>query len=109
MTKVLAFKIRSGEEVIAKVESTRTENVSIGSGLFKEKAVEWVLSKPHVLRVQQMNNGQLGLSFVPWCLSNPDIAGLILEDDAVLATFEPGSMVERQYLEQTSGISLATA
>ena len=108
MPLILSFKIRSGEEVVAEVESTVTKAAG-EDGLFVEMPVRWVLKRPHVLRVQQVQGGQLGLSFVPWCLSNPDIRAVTLEATSVLATFAPSAMVERQYIEQTSGISLATS
>jgi hypothetical protein len=56
-----------------------------------------------------MGQGQIGLAFVPWTLSNPTIEVLDVPASAVLLMFDPSERVETQYLEQTSGISLATS
>jgi hypothetical protein len=49
----------------------------------------------------------VGLALIPWTLSNPDISRLEIPASAVLLSFDPSSEVERQYLQQTSGISLS--
>lgn len=108
MSEVLSFKLVSGEEVIAEVTQTNR-----GGGLLLENINtapidSWVVRRPHILQFQPMGNGQLGLAFVPWTLSNPGIEKVILPKEAVLLTFEPSSHAERQYIEQTSGIALAT-
>jgi hypothetical protein len=53
-----------------------------------------------------MGQGQIGLAFVPWTLSNPTIEVIEVPAAAVLLVFDPSERVETQYLEQTSGISL---
>ena len=69
--------------------------------------VSYTLRRPHILQMQPMGNGNVGLAFVPWTLSNPTIERLELPASAVLLTFQPSANVERQYLEQTSGLAVA--
>lgn len=103
MSTVLSFKLVSGEEIVATVTSTK--ETILGSGVVASYSVR----RPHILQFQPMGGGQLGLAFVPWTLSNPGIDNLEIPASAVLLTFTPAGGVEKQYLQQTSGIELATA
>lgn len=102
MSDVMSFKMVSGEEVVAELVSTVTLTPD-------GPPRSYTVRRPHILQFQPVGPGQLGLAFVPWTLSNPAIERLEIPASAVLLTFEPADKVERQYLEQTSGISLAGA
>ncbi len=96
--QVLAFKLLSGEEVIAEVLSQALNPV----------VTSWNLRRPHVLRFHPVGPGQMGLAFVPLTLSNPNLETLRIEGKSLLfAPFEVSVEVEKQYLQQTSGIALA--
>lgn len=108
--RILAFKMMGGEEVVAEVVETKSGNqMSIGDGLFAGAITSYVLRRPHILQFQPIGNGQLGLAFVPWTLSNPDIEKIEVPVSLIGMVFDPSMNVERQYLQQTSGISLATS
>jgi hypothetical protein len=97
MGKVQVFKMLTSEEVVAEASAS-----FIGS-----KEV-YTLRRPHTLQFQQIAPGQIGLAFVPWALSNPTIENMEVPASALLIPpFDPDPKVERQYLEQTSGISLS--
>lgn len=102
MSDVMSFKMVSGEEVVAELVSTVTLTPD-------SPPRSYTVRRPHILQFQPVGPGQLGLAFVPWTLSNPAIEHLEIPASAVLLTFKPADKVERQYLEQTSGISLAGA
>jgi len=107
MSSVLAFKLVGGEEIVAEVlEEKRSLAIVDGLGSPTE-ITAYVLRRPHILRFQPIGPNQIGLAFVPWTLSNPEINKLELPAKSVLLTFEPSANVEKQYLEQTSGIALA--
>lgn len=105
--KILSFKTIGGEELVAEVVREVT-----GGGILTDTAAPvtaYVLKRPHVLRFQPVGPGQLGLAFVPWTLSNPDISEITLPAKSLIADpFEPAHRVEQQYLEQTSGIDLSS-
>jgi hypothetical protein len=103
MSKVISLKLTSGEEVVA--ELRQTVQVLAGQG----PVISYRVKRPHILQFQQMGPGQLGLAFIPWTLSNPDIDEIDIPASHVISAFEPALKVEKQYLQQTSGISLATA
>lgn len=108
MSQVLSFKLLGGEEVVAEVLETKSGNQLLTEGAaFANAITSYVVKRPHILQFQQMGNGQVGLAFVPWTLSNPTIERIEIPASSVLLTFLPSERVERQYLEQTSGISLA--
>lgn len=111
MTKIMTFKMITGEEVIAEVVEARSGSqlLTEDSPAFKGAVTSYVVKRPHVLQFQPMGRGQLGLALVPWALSNPDIRNLEVPASAVLLAFDPSEEVEKQYLQQTSGISLSTA
>ena len=106
MAKILSFKTIGGEELVAEVVREVT------GGLFgsaEPTITAYVLKRPHVLRFQPVAPGQLGLAFVPWTLSNPDLNEITLPTKSLIADpFAPAHRVEQQYLEQTSGIDLST-
>ena len=107
---VKSFKMASGEEIVAEVVETKSGNqLAVDGGLFSNAVTAYVVKRPHILQFQPVAPGQLGLAFVPWTLSNPAIERLEIPASAVLVVFDPASKVERQYIEQTSGISLDTA
>ena len=104
---VLAFKLTSGEEVIAEVVEHQVSRLSENTSLTNMNG-DYVVRRPHVLRFQPISPGQLGLAFVPWILSNPDIQNVVIFGKSLLAPpFEISAEVEKQYLQQTSGIQLA--
>lgn len=101
MSEIKSFKLVGGDEVVAEVLSTSEQPV----GAINSYRVR----RPHILQFQPMGQGQVGLAFVPWTLSNPTIEVLTIPASAVLLTFDPSANTERQYIEQTSGIALAPA
>lgn len=104
-TKIMSFKTVGGEEIVAEVVR-EVNNGVFGSDV---STVAYVLKRPHVLRFQPVAPGQLGLAFVPWTLSNPDILEITLPVKSLVADpFEPAHRVAQQYLEQTSGIDLSS-
>lgn len=100
--EVLAFKFISGEEVIAEIKSK-----PFSTGAYAEDA-KWELRRPHILRFHPIGPGQMGLAFVPWTLSNPDLESVVVSRVNMLCDpFEISADVEKQFLQQTSGIAIA--
>jgi hypothetical protein len=100
MKIIKAFKLVTGEEVVGELKST-----ALTDSKSKE---DYLVGRPNVLRFQQVGPNQLGLTFVPWILSNPDIEEVTLSHTSVIAITDLSEQVERNYLEQTSGIDLAS-
>lgn len=94
---IKSFKLVGGDEIVAEI--VRTE---LGT-----RSQNWVIKRPLAIKFQPMGQGQIGLALVPWTLSNPTIEELCLNEKAVIAQYEPSATVERQYLQQTSGIELS--
>lgn len=111
MAKVLTFKMMSGEEVVAEVveEIRETQTTLLEGGLRRESnpIVAYKLRRPHILRFQQVAPGQIGLAFIPWTLANPTIDTLEVPTKMIGLVYEPGNHTEEQYLQQTSGLTLA--
>lgn len=108
---VRSFKLVSGEEIVGDVVSTKSGNqiLTESSTTYAGGVTSYSVKRPHVLQFQQMGPGQVGLAFVPWTLSNPAIDEIEIPTSAILVSFDPAPQVERQYLEQTSGIAIASA
>lgn len=96
---IVSFKMITGEELIAELKSTIFQ---VGA----EIPEFYVVRKPHVFQIQRTSGG-LGLAFIPWTLSNPDIDTLQVPASSVLVTFPPSAKVEEQYIQQTSSIQIA--
>ena len=108
MAEVLAFKMIGGDEVVASVIKTVTETTVLAevNGSAAANITAYVVRKPHILRFQPVAPGQIGLAFVPWTLSNPEISELEIPASAVVLTFKPSEQVRNQYLSQTTGLDL---
>lgn len=107
MAQVKSFKMVNGDEVVAELIKENSASLLVESS--KAETTSYTLRRPHVLQFQQIGPGQVGLAFVPWALSNPMIESIDVPAKSVICIFNPADQVERQYLEQTSGISLAPA
>jgi len=115
VTEILAFKMIIGEEVVGEViEIIRDYSTQKQSILLEQtgedvdgKIVGYRVRRPHILRFIQSAGGA-NLAFIPWTLCNPTIEVMTIPASAVLLTFPPSANVEKQYLEQTSGLSIAS-
>lgn len=98
---VISLKLSTGEEIVCELVK-RTGDVNSNN-------LDYVVKRPHILQFQQVAPGQIGLAFMPWTLSNPTISELHIPKANVVAEFEPSDKVAKEYLSQTSGISLDTS
>jgi len=106
---IRAFKMVSGEEVIAEIQHTQTKTFLTESEHFGRTNIEYHLRRPHVLQIQQVAPGKLGMALVPLFLSNHDAEEVIVLASSLLTVpVEPHSAVQKQYLDQTSGLAIAT-
>ena len=101
MSEVKSFKMVGGDEIVAGLVSVKE--------IIEGSPISYRLRRPHILQLQPMGQGQVGLAFVPWTLSNPTVEVIDVPASAILLSFDPSEQVERQYIQQTSGISLAPA
>jgi hypothetical protein len=109
MNSVKSFKLVTGEEVVAEVVRELSGNQVLSEMTAYSGAVtSYIVRRPHVLQFQQVAPGQFGLALIPWTLSAPDIDRLEIPASTVVVCFAPAMNVEKQYLEQTSGIALST-
>lgn len=97
--KIISMKMVTGEELVTELVGTK----------FVGESTTYTLRRPHILQVQQVAPGKLGLVFVPWALSNPDIDIVEVPASAVITTFSPAGKIEAQYLQETSSIQIAAA
>jgi len=96
-SKIRLFKLVTGEEIIGSVEY----------GITTDEQLK--IARPRVLAMTPVGPGQVSLALVPWFMSNPD-GTFIVNKNKIVA--EPEGDTPRQledaYLQQTSGIQLAT-
>lgn len=101
MSDVKAFRIVSGEEVVATVSNY--ENTS---------ADYYILEKPRALMLQQGPDGTVGVAMLPFMASanNPDFDSesdvTLYKKDIVAEVVDVPDMLEKAYLQQTSRIAL---
>jgi len=100
MSDIVSLKMVTGEEIVSELKSTIT---SLGN----DQVTAYVVRRPHILQFQQVRPGQLGLAFVPWTLSNPEIESLEIPASSVVVKFSPADSVQQQYIQQTSSIQIA--
>lgn len=97
---IRGFKIMGGEEVVAEV----TGEVFAGNNVTHIK-----IKRPHILQFQPVAPGKVGLAFVPWTLSNPDIDELDVPMSIILLSYPVSKAVESNYIRQTTGLEIAPA
>jgi len=111
MSEILAFKMIIGEEVVGEVIEIIRKITPLfeqtGKGISDGDITAYRVRRPHILRFIQSREGA-NLAFIPWTLCNPSIEVMTIPASAVLLTFPPSANVEKQYIEQTSGITLAS-
>jgi|SRR5579859_2353558 len=108
ISEILAFKMIIGEEVVGEVvDVVRSTWLLEGKSGNGGEITAYKVRRPHILRFIQSAGGA-NLAFIPWTLCNPTIEVITIPASAVLLTFPPAANVEKQYIEQTSGIALAS-
>lgn len=90
----------TGEELVGDLAKTIEDSTG--------KIISYEIRKPHILQFQPMGGGKLGLAFVPWTLSNPELDTVIVPASAVIFKFSPSGNVEGQFIQQTSSIQIAS-
>ena len=107
---IRTFKLVSGEEVVAEVADSQTQTFLTEGQHFGREQLEYKLRRPHVLQFQPIAPGKMGLAFIPWVLSNPEVQEVtIFARNVIGVPVEPSEQVQRQFLQQTSGIEIAAA
>jgi len=87
---IISLKVTSGEEIICKLVE-ETDNVLI-------------VSKPFAL----VPGGQGGLGMMPWILSiNPDTK-VTINKNTIMLNQKTDDGISKQYLEQTTGLTMVT-
>jgi hypothetical protein len=89
----IGLKLVSGEEIIARLISTDSH--------------KYVVERPRSLVPRQIGN-QFTIGLIPWIISAEETASFEIDKDKVVATFVPMGDVEKEFLQQTSGIQLVT-
>ena len=96
MAKILLLKLDSGEEIIGQEKTGEgIENV--------------YLANVRTLAIQPLGNNQAGVAMIPWMIGNPDGTISIPRMKVTGWPTEPTPKhIEDAYLQQVTGLSLAT-
>jgi hypothetical protein len=86
---VVTFKLTSGEEIIARINEDRT--------------TEYVLTKPMAL----INTPNGGLGMMPTPISSNPTESVVLNKHAVSIHVKSDGALASQYLEKTTGLTIA--
>jgi hypothetical protein len=97
---IRGIKIQGGEEIVAEV---------VGEVFNGGNVTALKVRRPHILQFQQVAPGKVGLAFVPWTLSNPDIDRLDIPTSIILITYPVSATVQSNYIRQTTGLEIAPA
>lgn len=88
---VKAFKMVSGEEIVARVVSENDDS--------------FLVSKPLVLMATPHESGQMQIGMIPWMMTAQE-GDLELAKQSIAATTTPAKQFEDGYLQQTTNIAL---
>ncbi|MEM4260922.1 MAG: hypothetical protein QXG00_06810 [Candidatus Woesearchaeota archaeon] len=102
MSKILALKLVTGEEIIGKTDFsnfTSVNSILIDSTLLKISNIRRVEISGH--------GGQVGLTLVPFMFTNMDGTVFIQTHNIVAINSDVPKQLEDAYLEHTSGLVMA--
>lgn len=101
MSKILALKLVTGEEIIGKVELSSFTSTSLifDAVLLKMSSVRRIEVGGH--------DGQIGLTLVPFMFTNMDGTVDIQTGNIVAMNSDVPLQLENAYLEHTSGLVMA--
>ena len=85
----VSLKLISGEEVVGRIGDPTQDVV--------------ILTKPMTFIM-----GPQGLGMVPYMFSAPQDAKIKIKDSAIVAIVKTDDQVNKQYIQQTTGLSLAS-
>lgn len=92
--EVKAFKLSSGEEIIARVEEDNEDT--------------YVLDHPNMIGLVPAADGSgVAIQLMPWLAANQDGKATVNKRH-IIAEVVPDSRLERGFLERTSGIQMLT-
>jgi len=94
MSNIKVFKLISGEEVIAEV--------------VQQLQPTWTIRKARGLHIQQTQAGHIGIGMIPWLAGNVEGEVEIRETALMTNPYDPEANLEKEYLQQTTGIAIAT-
>ena len=93
---IKVLKLKSTEEVVGRYE--------LVTG-FKDQAHK--LTKARQIVMQPMGQGQIGIAMLPWLASNQDGEVVIRDNHLACEPMDAPEQLEKEYLQQTTGIALA--
>lgn len=98
---IRTLKLVTGEEVIGTIVNTATESLA-------ETRSEIVLEKVRTIQMGMTAPGHVGVALVPFSAACVD-GEIAFNRTSVVAVLNHGREMEDAYLQQTSGIQLASA
>lgn len=94
--EVVVFKLSTGEELMGRLGKQDDDTATI--------------NKPvSIAMVPGPQQGQMGISLVPFLVSNTDADSVAIMRAHIVATARPNKDLESRYIEATTGLSLATS
>lgn len=97
MSEIKSIILVTGEELIG----TLKHKIEISD--------VYLFEKPRVVAIMRSPDGRQGLGLVPWAKSNMDATIEINKSQTVSRPFDPVTEVTNAYLQETSGIQLASS
>lgn len=102
MSNILAMKLVTGEEIIGKTELTLDLSTEIFSTVFIK------IEKVRRVDITGDASGRIGLTLVPFMLTNMDGFVSIQTKNIVAVNSDVSKQLQDAYLEHTSGLTLAS-
>ena len=90
--KVYVLKLKSGEELIARIDSENEEPTI-------------VLDQPMGIQVMMQPQGKPGFAMIPWMMASDD-KKFTIDSNEVLTKGKARNEMEKQYLSAVTGLSL---
>jgi len=100
---IIGIMLSTGEELVGMKSSKEILGVSVSD------SNGYCLDKIRVVAIMGTPDGRQGLGLVPWLKGNMNALGVVIKPSAVVAEFDPIQEVKAAYLQETSGIQLASS
>ena len=113
--KIICARLTTGEEIIGKVVTSPNLLTSANAGTDPFSGDVWdlpagpvMLEDARVVTLQQVPGRGVGISFIPFAMSNPTGKIKIDLSKHAMAVYPPEQNLERAYIGENSQIQLAT-
>jgi hypothetical protein len=110
---ILCIKMKTGEDVIARVDAPTTFGAESSTAKMLDETPprmcdgDVTIDEPRVITLQEVPGGRMALALVPYLMGDHETKMIVNLKDAAVGIYKARKEIEDSYLAQTSKIDLS--